>query len=349
MPNPRAALLLVVFVAAAGCPAPPPDDGNGGDGGDPTLAFDGEQALSFAEAQMRWPNGSTRYRIPDTPGNDAVARMLQENWTELGWNASLDRFQGSDFFDADKHPTIQGNVDRRCSDDQIADASSTGFHNVEASIGDGPEVLVTAHYDTKEEANQDPENPDAPVPGADDGASGVAAMWELARVLPGRVDNVTVTLVAFDAEDGWDGANCWPSAGSTVYADTMPAARRANVSAVVNLDMVGNADAAYPREGYSRQQAPDLLDAVWSTAHGQDASAFEDRHAGPIGDDHIPFQHAGMPAIDVIHYTDAGFPSYWHTTRDTLDKLDASMLEQVGRVVEAFVLDADRGGWRSAT
>lgn len=346
MARARAALLLVVAVVLAGCPQPPTDGDDGDGDGTLTLDFSGDQALGFAEAQMRWPNGSTRYRIPDTPGNDAVARMLQENWTALGWNASLDPFQGSDFFDADKHPTIQRNVDRRCSDDQIARASSTPFHNVEASIGDGPEILVTAHYDTKATANQDPDDPDAPVPGADDGASGVAALWELARVLPGRVHNVTVTLVAFDAEDGWDGVNCWPSAGSTVYAETMPDSRRREVSAVVNLDMVGNADASFPREGYSRQEAPDLLDAVWSTARGQNATAFEERTFHAVGDDHIPFQHAGMPAIDVIH---APFPPYWHTTRDTLDKLDASMLQQVGRVVEAFLLDADRDGWRSAT
>lgn len=347
-----ATVLIVVCIALAGCPQPPPPDGGNGDGDGtgPPLDFSGEQALAYAEAQMRWPNGSTRYRIPDTPGNDAVARMLRENWTALGWSSRLQRFNGSTFLEADKHPLIASYVGgSSCSESERDRLRNMSLHNVEATLGNGSrEVLVTGHYDTKIHADQDPDDPEAPVPGADDGASAIAVLWELARVLPGRLGNVTVTLVAFDAEDGWDA--CYPSAGSTVYAESMAAARRRNVTAVVNLDMVGNLSASFPREGYSRREAPELVDAVWSIAARRDATAFADRDGGQIGDDHIPFQHAGMPAIDVIHSPEgAAFPPYWHTTRDTLDKLDASMLEQVGRVVEAFLLDADRGGWGAAS
>lgn len=347
--------VVLLAVVLAGCTGPGPG-GDGGDGAGPyafTLRASGDRALGFAEDQMRWPDGSVRYRIPGTPGNDATATMLVENWTKLGWTASWQTFDGPTFLALQTHPTIEDFTEPpHCDADERARLRNLTFHNVVARLGppggpDRPEVILGAHYDTKRFATMDQQDPTAPVPGADDGASGVAVLWELARVLPGRTRNVTVTLVAFDGEDGWE--ECHPSAGAAFFADQLAedAARRDAVTAVVILDMVGNASARFPKEGYGRQAAPDLVDFLWDEAARQGAARFGGT-AGSVGDDHLPFLHHGMPAADIIHLDGEGrtvFPPYWHTTEDTLDKLDAGTLQEVGRVAEAFVLLADRGVW----
>jgi Zn-dependent M28 family amino/carboxypeptidase len=205
----------------------------------------------------------------------------------------------------------------------------TSARNLVGIAGDpnGPIFLLGAHYDTRREADQDVLSPLAPVPGANDGASGVAVLLELARVLDLNRVHGQVWLVFFDAEDnghldGWD----W-IVGSTVFAnqlDVIP-------SYAIVVDMVGDASQDIYLEGNSD---PVLQGHLWEIATSlgyQEYLIPELRHT--MIDDHIPFQQRGIPSVDIIDFE----YSYWHTTGDTEDKLSPISLERVGRVLEVFL------------
>ncbi|MGY5876935.1 MAG: M28 family peptidase, partial [Candidatus Thorarchaeota archaeon] len=160
-----------------------------------------------------------------------------------------------------------------------------------------------------------------------------------ARVLPEGLRS-TVEFVFFDAEDsgGIDGWN-WIQ-GSTYYVSQLDQERKSNISAMILLDMVGDANLRIPREQYSTNS---LQDRVWSiaTSLGYD-SVFLNIAGGGVYDDHHPFLNAEIPALDIIHYP---FPSSWHTVEDTPDKCSPTSLETVGRVVEYFIVNST--SWES--
>ncbi len=189
---------------------------------------------------------------------------------------------------------------------------------------DQPHILLGAHYDTRMHADQDqdPKRRNDPVPGANDGASGVAVLLELARVLP-TSQEVPVRLVFFDAEDngnipGWD----WIM-GSRLYADKM----KVEPLGVVIVDMVGDKDLNLYRERNSTRR---LQDQIWAVAHEQGyEDSFIDEKKYSILDDHTPFLEKGIPAVDII---DFDYPP-WHTTQDTLDKVSPHSLDIVGETL----------------
>jgi glutaminyl-peptide cyclotransferase len=199
--------------------------------------------------------------------------------------------------------------------------------NVVGSKGSGPLVLLGAHYDTRSRADRDLVNPALPVPGANDGASGVAVLLELARTLNVAKADAEVRLVFFDAEDqgNLDG---WPfSVGASFSAEQLDV----EPVAVVVVDMVGDADQRILLEGNSDKE---LLSELWAVA----AELGYEEHFVPesgysLMDDHIPFRQKGWVAADII---DFDYP-YWHTTQDTLDKVSADSLERVGRVLEVWL------------
>lgn len=202
-------------------------------------------------------------------------------------------------------------------------------HNVIAYRQEGGAyLLLGAHYDTRLKADQDPdpEKRSKPVPGANDGASGVAVLLELARSLPEPLD-MPVRLVFFDAEDngdlqGWD----WIM-GSSMYVKEMEQPPQA----VVILDMVGDKELNLHLE---RSSTPDLQEEIWDIAHelGYESS-FRPTLKYTILDDHTPFLREGIPAVDVI---DFDYP-FWHTTEDTVDKVSAHSLEVVGETMLAWI------------
>ena len=194
-----------------------------------------------------------------------------------------------------------------------------------------PQIILGAHYDTRMIADNDPdlEKRTEPVPGANDGASGVAVLLELARSLP--ADTTPVWLVFFDTEDngrieGWD----W-ILGSRAFAEEISVQPRA----VVIVDMIGDADQQLYKE---RNSTPWLVEQVWSKA----AALGYDQYFLPNAkhsmlDDHTPFLRKGIPAIDII---DFDYP-YWHTTEDTPDKVSGDSLARVGRVIESLLEGAE--------
>jgi glutaminyl-peptide cyclotransferase len=198
-------------------------------------------------------------------------------------------------------------------------------------------VILGAHYDTRFHADRDPDpaKRDQPVPGANDGASGVAVLLELARSLPKELPGDT-WLVFFDGEDNggfhdWD----WILGSRAIMRyldDPMNGKSNQRPEVVIILDMIGDADLDIYQE---RNSDPVITEEIWATAarlgHAEHFIAAK-KHA--LLDDHIPFIQAGIPAVDIIDFQ---YP-YWHTTADTTDKVSAQSLQIVGEVVTDWLL-----------
>ena len=191
-------------------------------------------------------------------------------------------------------------------------------------------VVVGAHHDTKD------------IPGfvgANDGASGVAVVLELARALPDRVRGPSIRIALFDAEEARgnrpfdeDGTR-----GSRQYVRYAKRGRQGSppldsLRAMVLFDMVGDCDLSIPYEPSSDRGLYGLFQAAAEELNGGDPAPFGGRQAA-VSDDHDPFLGAGIPAVDLIDFAFGPGPSpgaYWHTTEDTLDKVCPSSLAAVG-------------------
>ncbi|NPV78550.1 MAG: M28 family peptidase [Anaerolineae bacterium] len=184
-----------------------------------------------------------------------------------------------------------------------------------------PWIILGAHYDSRQIADRDPEidNQRLPVPGANDGASGVAVLLELARILPPALDQ-EIWIVFFDAEDQgnipeWD----W-ILGSRAFAQSL----QAYPDDVVIVDMVGDEILNIYLEKNSN---PDLSNEIWAVAVSLGyENYFIPEYKYRILDDHLPFIEKGISAVDII---DFDYP-YWHTVSDTPDKTSPKSLKIVG-------------------
>jgi len=269
-----------------------------------TPVFDGSQAFTHLNAQCSIG--------PRPPGSDNLSlcrNYIKNCLTSYGWYVTLQNF------------TYLGVA--------CANVVCRWGSNNNASL------ILGAHYDTRPQADQEgnPANRTRPVLGADDGASGVAVLIELAHVLPETVRS-SVEFVFFDAEDSGN-INGWQwIEGSTYYAGQLSGERKAAVRAMVLLDMVGGTGLRLPRESGSTRS---LQDYVWSIAQELGYSdTFLNENGASILDDHRPFLSLGIPSLDIIEHNP--FPWYWHTLEDTPDKCNATSLEIVGQVVETFVV-----------
>jgi Zn-dependent M28 family amino/carboxypeptidase len=201
--------------------------------------------------------------------------------------------------------------------------------NIIGRAGSGPAIIVGAHYDTRRRADNDPDSArrSEPVLGANDGASGVAVLLELARALDKNKLKNQVWLTFFDAEDngrldGWDFI-----AGSRYMAHNLSTLPKA----VIIVDMIGDADQQIFKE---RNSSAVLQDKLWAVAAKLEYDKFFiPEYKWAMTDDHTPFLQRGILAVDII---DFDYP-YWHTTQDTSDKLAPVSLERVGRVVKTFL------------
>jgi Zn-dependent M28 family amino/carboxypeptidase len=201
--------------------------------------------------------------------------------------------------------------------------------NIIGKRGHGPITIVGAHYDTRRKADNDPDpaKRTEPVIGADDGASGVAVLLEMARTLDVDKAGREVWLTFFDAEDngrldGWD----W-IVGSTYMAQHLTV----TPTAMILLDMIGDADQQVYWDHNSDAQ---LNKGIWQTAAQLGfAQQFIPQYKWTMIDDHMPFAQRGIPAVDLI---DFDYP-YWHTAQDTADKVSPDSLERVGRTISTWL------------
>ena len=235
------------------------------------------------------------------------------------------------------------------------DKSKLEAVNIVASIN--PEnkdrIMFCAHWDSRPWADNDPDeaNHRKPVVGANDGASGVAVMLELARMLSADSLGVKIGIdfVCFDAEDcgtpQWadteDDASTW-ALGAQHWAKTFAQTageRNWHYEYGVLLDMVGGEGAKFYKEGFSKEYAPDILDKVWSAASAAGCgSYFVDATGGYITDDHEPVNKtAGVKCVDIIAYypdcPQSSFGPTWHTVDDTMDHISVGTLRAVGQTM----------------
>jgi hypothetical protein len=263
----------------------------------PTVEFDGDSAYDYLLAQMEFGP-----RWPGSPGHEAVGDYIVEQLAALDWEVEEQTFPYQDI---------------------------TGRNIIgRANIGVGPVIILGAHYDTRAIADETP-GTDAPVPGAVDGASGVAVLLELARTLDLEQIEREIWLAFFDIED--NGNNGLPGydwiIGSTYMAENLTALPEA----MILVDMIGDADQQLYYEGNSD---PDLQTYLWEIAAElgyEDYFIQENRYT--MIDDHLPFARRGIPAVDII---DFDYP-YWHTVEDTADKASPDSLLRVGRTLELWL------------
>ncbi|MHC1740942.1 MAG: M28 family peptidase [Anaerolineaceae bacterium] len=253
--------------------------------------FDSERAYQDVINQIQFGP-----RVPGSLAHQSAVEYIQNELTKAGWQVEI---QNTTY---QNHPVENILAKRDNSKNPI---------------------IIGAHYDSRLVADQDsnPSLRSQPVPGANDGASGVAVLLEIARVLPENEQNIW--LVCFDSEDqgqiqGWD----W-LLGSTVFVDSLTITPQA----AIIIDMIGDADLNIYREKSSNKT---LTDQIWQTADGLGyANQFVNEDKYSMLDDHTPFLNKGIPAIDII---DFDYP-YWHTTSDTSDKVSAASLEIVGKTL----------------
>ncbi len=200
-------------------------------------------------------------------------------------------------------------------------------------------IMLCAHWDTRPWAERDPDpaNRDKPVLGANDGASGVAVLLEMARLMHKSPPEMGVDILLFDLEDmGDEGNSPNPFAiGSERFAEDHPGYRP---SFGVLLDMIGDRDLSIRMEGYSYARARPVVEAVWDAARRVGSRAFVDSLGGPILDDHIAFLKRGIMVANLI---DFDYP-YWHTLEDTPDKCSPASLKQVGDVLVELIYGGQR-------
>ena len=184
-------------------------------------------------------------------------------------------------------------------------------------------VIIASHYDSRSLADNDPnpQNRKLPVLGANDGASSVAVLMEIARVLPSRL-NKQIWLVFFDAEDNSNTLGTGGDLGSQYFVSEL----NGKPDSVVILDMIGD---KYLNIYMERNSNPDLNTEIWGVASELGYSQFIPKYKYSLIDDHTPFIKAGIRAVDLI---DFDYP-YWHTADDTLDKVSAESLKTVGDTV----------------
>lgn len=209
-----------------------------------------------------------------------------------------------------------------------------GF-NIMASFGKGKtELILCAHWDSRPKADHDlvAENRDKPIPAANDGASGVAVLLEIARYMKKAPPPIPVDIILFDAEDmGREAHENEFLQGSRFFAKNL--AYSYKPFAAILLDMVGDRDLKFYVEENSKKFAPDVVDRVWSIAEQLGFPEFVRKTRYAMTDDHVPLIKAGIPAIDII---DFDYP-YWHTLADTPDKCSPESLEKVGRVLLQYI------------
>jgi hypothetical protein len=202
-------------------------------------------------------------------------------------------------------------------------------------------IVLAAHWDTRHIAEKDPDSArkDKPILGADDGASGVAVLLELARTLQANPIDLGVDLVFFDAEDHGDNngqSDTW-CLGSQYWARNLSANRRPQYG--ILLDMVGSKGATFPKEAISINFANSTVEKVWSLASSMGyGHYFVNTKVAGLTDDHLFVNRlAGLPMIDIINHTGSGFGHYHHTQGDDMDVIDRSTLRVVGQVMTALL------------
>jgi glutaminyl-peptide cyclotransferase len=275
-------------------------------------AFDGARSFRDLEKQVAFGP-----RVPGMDGHAACRDWMVETLRPLA-----DSVERQDFTRRlDGKPKAMSNVIARWKPSAATAAGSTPRG-----------VLLCAHWDTRPTADyeREPAKRRTPIPGANDGASGVAVLVEMARSFKQAPPPVPVMMVFFDGEDFGPGLDRM-FLGSRYFAANMPndTPRRG-----VLIDMIGDKELTIPYEANSVARAKEVVDEVYATAAKLGyQSKFPPYSFGAIEDDHIPLLDRGLKVIDLIDFSYGPSHSWWHTLADTPDKCSADSLKAVGEVL----------------
>ena len=288
--------------------------------------FDAESALADVEKQLGFG--------PRVPGTEAHRRCAQ--WLARELRATTQHVVAQEF-----RLVPPGDSVSPAPTDTLTHWNIIAAFNREST----DRIMICAHWDSRRWADQDPDSARHrdPVPGANDGGSGVAVCLELARIMGESPPPFGVDLVLFDGED--QGRPSHPEEflmGSKWYVRQAPGYRPL---AVILLDMIGDRDLGLPREAYSDTLAPALTDLVWQSAARLALPAFTDSIGGAVVDDHLPFLFSGIAAVDIIDFS---YP-HWHTIEDTTDKVSAESLDQIGRLIRELIYYTPVEDFRAAS
>ena len=279
-------------------------------------AFDAARAYANVEEQLNFG-----FRVPGTE-----AHQNQINWlvkTMEGYGAKV--LQQS--FKAD----FLGQKDVNCT-------------NVMAQINPDKtdRVLLAAHFDSRMIAEKDDERQDQPIAGADDGASGVAVLLEVAKTISERGIDIGVDFLFFDAEDQGDSdkAETW-ALGSQYWSKNL-APKDYSAKFGILLDMVGSKNAAFGKEEYSVRFAPEYVNKIWTLAQNMGyGDFFQNFVTGRVTDDHLYVNmNAKIPMVDIINISPEdrqSFGDYHHTHDDNIEIISKRTLRVVGQVVLAVL------------
>lgn len=205
-------------------------------------------------------------------------------------------------------------------------------------------ILLCAHWDTRPRSDKDenPNNRDKPILGANDGASGVAILLALSQMLKNNKVDYGIDIVLFDGEDyGKEGDLMNYSLGAKYFIQNKP--DYINPHFAILLDMVGDKEAQFKKEPNSMQFAPDIVDLVWNLANKLNLKSFSNEISNPIYDDHIPLGEMGMKIINIIDADLIGADSpnprrnYWHTQKDTIENISKETLKEVGQLLTHLI------------
>lgn len=306
--------------ATASDPPPTPTHGALGAEDPDAPRFSGAAALARIEALMTWPRALGDPRRGRSI--DALERMLVD--------AGADRVDRQEF-------VASG----------LATTESFALVNLFAQLRpDAPRRFVLAtHFDTRPWADEEADRSlhDQPIPGANDGTSGVAVLLELmptlARSLP---PDVGITVILFDGEElgrpgmGGQGGYCIGSRHFAAEAAREPPAWLASAELGIVLDMVGDRDLHVRIEPGAMERVPALVERLWTVARERGHVQFEDRvRASGVLDDHAFLGEAGVPSVLLIDREYAP----WHTLGDTIDQVSADSLAAVGDTVLYTLLE----------
>lgn len=282
--------------------------------------FNADSAYSYVERQLEFGP-----RVPGTAGHKACAAWLEQKLRATA---------------PDSMVVQRGRV--RCYN-----GAELPIINLMAryNITNPNRLLLLAHWDTRPWADNDScvENRNKPLPGANDGGSGVGVLLEIARNLAIKKPAYGIDILLVDAEDSGrtgvfnaDNDDSW-CLGTQYFLENMPYPDGQMPRYAILLDMVGGRDAHFAREYTSHSEAKEYTDKIWAEAAALGLSErFPNRVTSGVVDDHTYLNAAGIPAVDIIecdNNTTKSFPPYWHTMRDDMSNIDKSTLHDVGITV----------------
>lgn len=284
--------------------------------------FSADSAFAYIEKQLSF--GS---RVPGTKSHDSCAAWLETQFKNFGAEVIV---QKTELKGASKNYKIKNII---------------AVYNPAAT----QRILLCAHWDSREMADQDTERKNEPIPGADDGGSGVGVLLEIARILnDNKLKNIGVDIVLFDAEDqgvsGEGKRDTWCLGAQHWSKNPHTPNYKANFG--ILLDMVGARTAKFPKERLSQKHASFYVERVWKTSWALGYSDFFlNSEEGPIIDDHLYINEIRkIPTVDIIHMTpntSTGFGSHWHTHKDNIDIIGKSTLMAVGQTVTQVLYEED--------